>query len=59
MKEIAYDFNGKSEYRYNRDDFDDLFHGDHIWIAFVVGNLKLILVFEAKKFSELKISSNC
>lgn len=35
VKEIAYDMNGKSKDRYNRDDLDELFHGDHVWVGFV------------------------
>jgi len=35
VKEIAWDMDGKSKNIYNRDDFDEWFHGDHIWIGFV------------------------
>jgi len=35
VEEIAFDMNGKGYNSYNRDDFDELFHGDHVWVGFV------------------------
>jgi len=35
VKEIAYDTNSPSSNHYNRDDFDNWFLGDHVWIGFV------------------------
>ena len=32
---------GKSNNIYNRDDFDEWFHGDHIWIGFVVSQINI------------------
>ena len=41
IADIQYEMEGKGftyEYRYNRiDQFDEWYHGDNVWIAFVVG----------------------
>ncbi|XP_063693984.1 uncharacterized protein LOC134825706 isoform X2 [Bolinopsis microptera] len=35
VKEIAWDMDGKNTNRGQRDEFDEWFHGDHVWIGFV------------------------